>query len=493
MTGESPRPGRAFAGGRDAVVVGSGPNGLAAAITLARAGKKVLVIEGQDKIGGGLRSSDNLTLPGFLHDPCSAMHPLGIGSPFFRSLDQQKLGLRWVFPPIAMAHPLDDGTAAVVRGRVDTTASQFGRDERAYRMLMGPLVDSWEEILEEFLGPLRLPRHPIPMARFGVFALMPAATLARLLFREERAKAVFAGLAAHSILPLERPATSAFGLMLGMLAHALGWPIAAGGSQTIATALAGCLKSLGGEIVTGHEVQSLDELAGAPQVLLDVTPRQLLRMGGARLPENYRRQLEAYRYGAGVFKIDYALDGPVPWRAQECLQAGTVHVGGTLEDIVESEAAWGRGGHAERPFIIVGQQSLFDPTRAPAGKHTLWAYCHVPNGSTVDMTAAIENQIERFAPGFRNRILARATRNAMEMERYNPNYIGGDINGGVQDLGQLFTRPVPKLDPYATPAPGLFLCSSATPPGGGVHGMCGYFAAQSALQQQPPARRQQGW
>ncbi|MCU0508376.1 MAG: NAD(P)/FAD-dependent oxidoreductase [Anaerolineae bacterium] len=467
--------------GYDAVVVGSGPNGLAAAITLARAGRKVLVLEGKDKIGGGLRSADDLTLPGFIHDPCSAMHPLGIGSPFFRSLDQKAIGLRWVFPPAAMAHPHDDGTASLVRGRVETTASQFGRDERAYRMLMGPLVDGWKEILAEFLGPLRVPRHPIAMARFGVFALMPAAVLARTLFREERTRAVFAGLAAHSIMPLEKPATAAFGLMLGMLAHALGWPMAERGSQTIANALAAQLRALGGEIVTGREVRALEELAGARQVLLDVTPRQLLQIAGEKLPDGYRRQLEAYRYGAGVFKVDYALDGPIPWRARECLEAGTVHVGGALDDIAASEAAMGRGEHSAQPFVLVGQQSLFDRTRAPEGKHTVWAYCHVPNGSTVDMTAAIEDQIERFAPGFRGRILARATRNSLEMERYNPNYIGGDINGGVQDLGQLFTRPAPKLDPYATPLPGVFLCSSATPPGGGVHGMCGYFAAQSAL------------
>jgi phytoene dehydrogenase-like protein len=468
----------------DAVVVGSGPNGLAAAITLAQAGKRVLVLEGKAKIGGGLRSADDLTLPGFIHDPCSAMHPLGVGSPFFRSLDQKAIGLKWIFPPAAMAHPHDDGTASLVRGRVDTTASQFGRDERPYRMLMGPLVSGWKDILTEFLGPLRIPRHPIAMARFGVFALMPATLLAKTLFREEKTRAVFAGLAAHSIMPLEKPATAAFGLMLGILAHAVGWPMAERGSQSIADALGDKLRELGGQIVTEHEVRSLDELADAKQVLLDVTPRQLLGLAGEKLPDDYRKQLEGYRYGAGVFKIDYALDGPVPWRARECLEAGTVHVGGTLEDIADSEAAMGRGAHAERPFVLVGQQSLFDRTRAPDGKHTLWAYCHVPNGSTMDMTEAIERQIERFAPGFRKRILARATRNALEMERYNPNYIGGDINGGVQDLGQLFTRPVPKLDPYATPLPGVFLCSSATPPGGGVHGMCGYFAAQSALKKQ---------
>ena len=415
MTGEAWNASDADLTRYDAVVVGSGPNGLAAAITLAQAGKKVLVLEGKEKIGGGLRSDDHLTLPGFIHDPCSAMHPLGVGSPFFRSLDQKAIGLRWVFPPAAMAHPHDDGTASLVRGRVETTAGQFGRDERAYRLLMGPLVASWKDILTEFLGPLRVPKHPVAMARFGMFALLPAVTLARTLFREEKTRAVFAGLAAHSIMPLEKPATSAFGLMLGILAHAVGWPMAEGGSQTIANALAAKLRSLGGEIVTDHEVKSLDELGGAKQVLLDVTPRQLLRLGGEKLPDGYRKQLEGYRYGAGVFKIDYALDAPIPWRARECLEAGTVHVGGTLEEIAASEAAMGRGDHAERPFVLVGQQSLFDRARAPEGKHTVWAYCHVPNGSTVDMTEAIESQIERFAPGFRNRILARATRNSAEM------------------------------------------------------------------------------
>jgi phytoene dehydrogenase-like protein len=346
---------------------------------------------------------------------------------------------------------------------------------------MGPLVERWQVLLDEFLGPLRIPRHPATMAWFGAFALMPATVLARLLFREERARAAFAGLAAHAIMPLQRPATSAFGMMLGMIAHAIGWPMARGGSQQIATTLAAQLHALGGEIEVGHEVQSVEELGNPPAVLFDVTPRQLLRLAGNRLPEDYRQGLANYRYGAGVFKVDYALDAPIPWRAKECLQAGTVHVGGTLEDIAESEATVGRGECSERPFLILAQQSLFDPTRAPNGKQTVWTYCHTPNGSTVDMTDRIEAQIERFAPGFRNRILARATRNAVEMQRYDPNYVGGDINGGVQDLGQLFTRPVAKLDPYATPTRGLYLCSSATPPGGGVHGMCGYFAAKSAL------------
>ena len=466
---------------REEIVVGSGPNGLAAAITLAQAGRKVRVLEGKDKIGGGLRSADNLTLPGFLHDPCSAIHPLGIGSPFFRKLPLKELGLRWVFPPVAAAHPLDDGTAVLIGGRVETTAPQFGRDARAYRMLMGPIVEQWQNILNEFLRPLRLPRHPLMMARFGAFALMPATLLARLLFREEPARAVFAGMAAHAIMPLEQPATSAFGIMLAMMAHAIGWPMAQGGSEQIAAVLALQLSRLGGQIETGRDVESVEEFPQDQTVLFDVTPRQLLRLAGSRLPEDYRQGLAKYRYGAGVFKIDYALDGPIPWRAKECLRAGTVHVGGTLEDIAASEAAVGRGEHPERPFLILAQQSLFDPTRAPAGKHTAWTYCHTPNGSTEDMTHRIEAQIERFAPGFRSRILARATRNAVEMERYNPNYIGGDINGGIQDLGQLFTRPVPSLDPYATPAKGIYLCSSATPPGGGVHGMCGYFAARSVL------------
>jgi phytoene dehydrogenase-like protein len=466
---------------REVIVVGSGPNGLAAAITLAESGRKVRVLEGKDKIGGGLRSSDNLTLPGFIHDPCSAIHPLGIASPFFRNLPLKELGLRWVFPPAAAAHPFDDGTAVLIRGRVDTTAEQFGRDARAYRLLMGPTVAHWQAILEEFLGPLRIPRHPVEIARFGAFALLPASVLARALFREERARAVFAGMAAHSIMPLEKPATSAFGMMLGMVAHASGWPMAAGGSERIAEVLADYLQSLGGAIEVNHEVHSIEEFEAGQEVLFDVTPRQLLRLANSRLPEGYCEGLAKYRYGAGVFKIDYALDGPIPWRAKECLQAGTVHVGGTLEEIEASEAAVGRGEQAEKPFLILAQQSLFDPTRAPEGKHTAWTYCHVPNGSTIDMTDRIEAQIERFAPGFRNRILARSTRNSMQMQAYNPNYVGGDINGGIQDLGQLFTRPVPSLDPYATPTQGLYICSSATPPGGGVHGMCGYFAAQSML------------
>lgn len=463
----------------DAVIVGSGPNGLAAAITLATAGRRVLVIEGRETIGGGTRSAA-LTLPGFVHDVCSAIHPLGVASPFFRDLPLAKHGLAWVFPPAAIAHPLDDGSAILVERSVEATAAQLGPDAAAYRRLLGPLAADWRNVLAEMLGPLRFPRHPLSLLRFGPPALLPAASLARLLFRGDRARALFAGMSAHAIMPLEWPATAAFGLVLGILAHAVGWPMARGGSQQIADSLAAHLRSLGGEIVTGQWVGRMDDLPAAAATLFDVTPRQLESIAGDRLPATYRRKLRGYRYGPGVFKVDYALDGPAPWRAAACLRAGTVHLGGTLDEIAASERAIWQGEHAAHPYVLFVQQTPFDPTRAPAGKHTAWAYCHVPHGSTVDMTAAIEAQIERFAPGFRDRILARSTLNAAEMAAYNPNYIGGDINGGVQDLRQLFTRPVASRSPYTTPASGIFLCSSSTPPGGGVHGMCGYFAAQAA-------------
>jgi phytoene dehydrogenase-like protein len=464
----------------DAVIVGSGPNGLAAAITLARAGRSVLVLEGAGTVGGGLRSAE-LTLPGFVHDPCSAFHPLGIASPLWRRLPLAEHGLAWIQPPAPLAHPFDDGTAVVVERDVAATAGQLGGDARAYRRLMGTFAGDWERIIQEFLGPLRFPRHPFSLVRFGLAALWPATTLARFAFHGERARALFAGTSAHSIMPLEWPATAAFGFMLGILAHAVGWPIVRGGSQRFADALASYFRSLGGEILTGRTVRSLADLPPAAASLFDVTPRQLIAIAGDRLPGGYQRRLGRYRHGPGVCKVDFALDGPIPWRAAECLRAGTVHVGGTLGEIAVAEGAAWRGEYPERPFLILGQQTLFDPSRAPAGKHTVWAYCHVPNGSTVDMSGRIEAQIERFAPGFRGRILARSTRTAAEMALYNPNYIGGDINGGVQDLRQLYTRPVASLNPYATPASGIFLCSSSTPPGGGVHGMCGYFAARAAL------------
>jgi phytoene dehydrogenase-like protein len=464
----------------DAVIVGAGPNGLAAAITLAQAGWSVLLIEGRDTVGGGLRSAE-LTLPGFLHDICSAIHPLAVASPLFRSLPLADHGLRWVHPAIPVAHPLDGGRAVPINRSVADTAAHLGRDGAAYRRLMGPFVANYQKLLHDFLGPLRIPRYPFMMMRFGPPALMPATTLARLLFRGEEARAAFGGLSAHSIMALEKPATSAFGIMLGMLAHAVGWPLPVGGAQRIADALASYLRTLDGEITTGRWVESVDELPPARALLLDVTPRQLVDLAGHRLPDGYRRRLANYRHGPGVYKVDFALDGPIPWSDETCTRAGTVHVGGTLEEIATSEGDAFHGRESAHPFVLVAQQSLFDPSRAPDGHHTVWAYCHVPNGSTVDMSDRIEAQIERFAPGFRARIIARNCHSPAAMQRYNPNYVGGDINGGVQDLTQLFTRPVLRPSPYTTPDPAIFLCSSSTPPGGGVHGMCGYFAAQAAL------------
>lgn len=464
----------------DAVIVGSGPNGFSAAITLAQAGRKVLLMEAKDTLGGGMRSAE-LTLPGFVHDVCSAAHPLGIASPFFRNLPPDQFKMEWINSPAPLAHPLDDGSAVVIERSVKVTADHLGRDGAAYELLMSSLAARYKPILREFLGPLRFPRYPFDMANFGVRALSPASTLAKIMFRDERARAVFAGMAAHSMLPLEQPATAAFGLMLGLLAHAVGWPLARGGSQHIADALAAYLRALGGEIVTGQPVKSLADLPVAPLVLMDITPRQLLQIAGDKLPVGYRRQLESYRYGAGIFKIDYALSAPIPWKAKDCARAATVHLGGSLSEISLSERDAVAGRHSAAPFILLVQPTLFDSTRAPAGKHIAWVYCHVPNGSTQDMTDAIEAQIERFAPGFRDCVLARHTSNTQQIEAYNPNYIGGDINGGVQDLRQLFTRPTARLVPYSTPIKGLYLCSSSTPPGGGVHGMGGYFAAQAAL------------
>jgi phytoene dehydrogenase-like protein len=467
----------------DAVVVGSGPNGLAAAITLARAGRSVIVYEARETIGGGARSME-LTLPGFVHDVCSAIHPLGVASSFFRSLPLDRYGLQWIQPLAPLAHPLDDGTAALLDCSIDETGRTLGLDAQAYRRLMEPLTDDWDAIANAFLGPLRLYpllRHPFALAQFGLKAIRSARSLGEQLFRGEHARALFAGLSAHSMLPLERPPSAAFGLVLGVLGHTAGWPFPRGGAKCISDAMAAYLRSLGGVIETGADITSLEMLPPARAILCDVTPRQLLRIAGSRLPSSYQRQLTRYRYGPGVFKLDLALDGPIPWRASECSRAGTVHVGGTMPEIAEAESAVWRGEHPERPLVLLAQQSLFDPTRAPVGKHTVWAYCHVPRGSTFDMTARIEAQIERFAPGFHDRILARHTMSAAQMEQYNPNYVGGDINGGVQDFWQLFTRPTIQFRPYTTPVEGLYLCSSATPPGGGVHGMCGYYAAQAAL------------
>jgi phytoene dehydrogenase-like protein len=464
----------------EAIVVGSGPNGLAAAIVLARAGLSVRVVEAADTVGGGARSAE-LTLPGFVHDVCSAIHPLGVASPLFRELPLAEHGLEWIEPPAALAHPFDDGTAALLERSREAVAPGLGEDEDRWRRLFAPLARDSEPLLAEVLAPLHLPSHPLALARFGARAMLPATTLARLSFRGGKARGLFAGLAAHSMLPLERPPSAAFGLMLGLLGHGVGWPFPRGGTQRLSDALAGYLRSLGGEIETGRRVESLAELGSTRPVLLDVTPRGLLGLAGDRLPSRYRRRLERYRYGPGVFKLDWALDGPIPWQAQECARAATVHLGATLEEIAASEAAAWRGEIAERPYVLLAQHSLFDATRAPEGRHTAWAYCHVPNGSGVDMTERVEHQVERFAPGFRERILARSALGPPDLERHNPNNVGGDINGGAATLSQLFTRPVARVSPYTTPLPGVFLCSASTPPGGGVHGMCGYHAAQAGL------------
>jgi phytoene dehydrogenase-like protein len=464
----------------DAIVVGSGPNGLAAAVTLAQAGLKTVLREAQATVGGGLRSSE-LTLPGFTHDVCSAVHPLALTSPFFRTLPLADFGLEWIQPAAALAHPLDDGSAALLERSLDATAEGLGAGGRSWRRLHAPFVRVWDELSQDVLAPpLRPPRHPFLMARFGLRALRSATSLARSL-RGTHARALFAGNAAHSFLPLDAPGTAAFGLLLSIAGHAVGWPIARGGSQRVADALAEYFRSLGGEIVTAAPVEHLDELKPARLVLLDLSPRQVLRIAGDKLPGRYRRALEGYRYGSAAFKVDWALDGPVPWTAPECARAATVHLGGTLEEVAASEAAHARGAVHERPFVLLVQPTLFDGSRAPSGKHTAWAYCHVPNGYALDVSGRIERQVERFAPGFRDRILARSVLTPADFERRNANLIGGDINGGMMDLRQVFVRPVARPTPYRTPLRGVYLCSASTPPGGGVHGMCGHHAARAAL------------
>lgn len=463
----------------DAVVVGSGPNGLAAAIAMQQAGLSVLLLEGSQQLGGGLRTAE-LTLPGFRHDVCSAIHPMAVASPYFQTLPLAQYGLEYCTPPITAAHPFDDGTAAAVVTSLADTAHSLGVDAEAYRRLLAPLIAQWPRLAPDVLAPLHLPKYPIDLARFGLSALLPATVLARR-FASEKARGLLAGMAAHAIQPLSNVATSAIGLVLLTTAHRQGWPLAKGGSQSLANALVAHFRALGGHVETGTFVRSLAQLPEARAVLLDVTPAQLLQLAGHSLSSIYRWQLRRYRYGMGVFKVDWALAAPIPFTAPECARAGTVHLGGTLAEIATSERASSQGQHPTQPFVLLAQQSLFDATRAPAGRHTAWAYCHLPNGSTVDMTDAIERQVERFAPGFRERILGRHTFSPAQLEAYNPNYIGGDINGGLLNISQLFTRPALRASPYRTSQRGLYLCSAATPPGGGVHGLCGYYAARRAL------------
>jgi len=472
------------------MVVGSGPNGLVAAVTLARAGWDVTVLEAASTPGGGTRSEE-LTLPGFVHDVCSAIHPLALGSPAFRDLNAGEsplsgYGLEGAHPDGQVAHPLDGGRAALVYRSLDATASALGADADAYRRLFGPFVDAGFDLTDGLLAPLRIPpKHPFDLARYGAVGIRSARGVARRRFDTDEAQALFAGLAGHSIMSLRSPVTAGYGVMLGVLAHVVGWPVARGGSQRIADALVAMLEDLGGRVECDHRVQSLRELPDVDAVLLDVTPRQVIALAGDALPARYRRSLERFRYGPGVCKLDWALDGPIPWTNTAITGAATVHLGGTLDEIVAAEDDVQHGRHPDRPYVLLAQQSLVDPSRAPEGGHTAWAYCHVPNGSTIDMTRQIESQVERFAPGFGDRIIGRHAMNTSAMERHDENYVGGDITGGVADLRQFVMRPTLGLHPWTTPLDGVYLCSSSTPPGGGVHGMCGLHAAREVLRRHP--------
>jgi phytoene dehydrogenase-like protein len=463
----------------DAIVIGSGPNGLAAAILMQQKGLSVLLIEGKSEIGGGLRTAE-LTLPGFKHDICSAIHPLAVASPFFKTLPLAHHGLNYIYPEIDVAHPLEHANSAFLCRSIDDTAQHLGADEKAYRKLMASVTKNWPLIDTDVLGPLHFPKHPLALASFGLDALKPVTLLAKG-FKTKQGKALLAGMAAHAMQPLTNLATSAIALVLMAAGHLQGWPVPVGGSNSIANALASYFVSLGGKIETHTYVTSLDQLPSAHALLFDITPKQLLQIAGHKFSSVYKWQLERYRYGMGVYKIDWALDEAIPFTSEVCKKAGTIHLGNTLNEIRDSEQQTWSGKHPDKPFVLLAQQSLFDSTRAPKGKHTAWAYCHVPNGSNYNMTEAIEKQVERYAPGFRDIILAKHTIDTMEIEEYNPNYIGGDINGGVVDLRQLFTRPALRYSPYKTSEKGMYICSSSTPPGGGVHGMCGYYAAKRAL------------
>ncbi|MEH6305925.1 NAD(P)/FAD-dependent oxidoreductase [Olivibacter sp. CPCC 100613] len=463
----------------DAVIIGSGPNGLAAAILLQQQGLKVLIVEGKNHIGGGMRSAE-LTLPGFIHDICSAVHPMAAASPFLRNLPLADYGLHYIDPTVLAAHPLDGGTAAALYKDITQTAETLNIDKQYYADFVEPLVASWPDIVQDILSPLGFPKHPRKYLRFGLQAALPASLFSKR-FKGKELKALFAGMAAHSLLDFNQLTTSAIALVLTMAGHHSGWPIVRGGSQQLAQSMAAYFCALGGKIETGIWIKSLEQLPKTRAIFFDTSPKQLLEIAGHRLTPLYKKQLNRYRYGAGLFKIDWALDGPVPFIAESCRQAGTVHIGNTFEEIAHAEKLVSQGKHAEKPFVLFAQQSLFDPSRAPIGKQVAWGYCHVPNGSTRDMSEQIESQIERYAPGFRDLILARSLTNTEDLENYNPNYIGGDVNGGALDLRQLFTRPALRFSPYRTSAKGLYICSASTPPGGGVHGMGGFHAAKCAL------------
>ncbi|TGK00335.1 NAD(P)/FAD-dependent oxidoreductase [Leptospira langatensis] len=464
----------------DVCVIGSGPNGLSAAALLASAGHSVLVLEASDTIGGGLRSKE-LTLPGFLHDVCSAAHPMGILSPYLKTLPLEKHGLEWIEPKASVAHPLDGERAVLLKLSLEETAEDLGMDRKAYRDLLSPFLKDPDGLLSDALAPLGIPKHPFLLARFGLLGIRSARSIAENFFQEERAKALFAGCAGHSILPLSRALTGALGLLFSITGHIRSWPIVAGGSQMIAKSLASYLQTINVEIKTGQKVENLRQLPKTRAILFDTSPDQLAILGEKILPSSYIRRIKSYRYGPGVFKMDWALDGPIPWKDPRCLEASTVHLGGKFSEIAASEAEVWKGKHPEKPYILVVQQSQFDPKRAPKGKHTGYAYCHVPHGSNLDLTEVLEKQIERFAPGFKDRILARHTMNTQDFYGYNANYVGGAITGGVADLTQAFFRPIARMNPYGTPDPHLYICSASTPPGGGVHGMCGYYAAKSVL------------
>jgi phytoene dehydrogenase-like protein len=464
----------------DAVVVGSGPNGLAAAIELAQRGAEVKIVEAADEIGGGMRSAE-VTLPGFIHDTCSAVHPLGILSPFFKTLPLEEHGLEWISPSASVAHPIDDEPAVMLYKSMDKTMEEMGGDGQRWKSIFSPLLPKADGLLADILGPLSIPKHPLLLTRFGLSGLRSATKYAESRFEAPRARAAFAGCAAHSILPLETPLTTAVGTLFALSAHMEEWPVARGGSGNIATALGSYFESLGGEIETSTPINHVGDLPEARVYLFDTDPLQLASIAESVLPEGYLKRIRNYRFGPGVFKLDWALDGPIPWKDHRCYEASTVHIGGTMEEIARSEKAAWDGKHWKKPFLILCQQSQFDSTRAPEGKHTGYAYCHVPAGSTRDRTETIENQIERFAPGFRDLVLARHTTNTQDFYEHNKNYVGGAIAGGAADMTQIFTRPVARLNPYTTPNPRLYICSASTPPGGGVHGMCGYHAARAAF------------